>query len=492
MNNLPSKTALRLIAGIESGEIAPSEAARQIAQVHTASRENYSQTIIGGLIMSGIAWAITGGSIILPIAILFLTYDTFQKSRTDRLLAFQDINRGNFMDYLPDADRELFEDLEVNSIDVESTPEQEAIAAVEQKHPQLENLECGDVAKAVAQTLKPLIISARPRVGKGIFVNNVIHHAKQIHNACTWCLQPKPTQVELAYWKECDRFLGINLEDFDRDDTAVADRMTQFFMEWRSSSPRPTILVIDEIVKIQALQPKWFKSFLIPQLLVEASSGETDNRFVIAITQSPLTSDLGLSGGNRSAFDFMVIERYWDQDGERIDTTEHAQSARASFRSLQSTPTPEDYKISPVGCLVYHSTYGKWAGLPRYEIPCIHASDRLCFDLMTLVRSTEPSRNHGSISGSNPEPMFRDGSMGRTLYQTGYNEGLESIGSGSEPPGTYPEPIENRPRIVLELNRKGWNQTDIIDLIWGASRGGGTSYLKAIEEYREIISSADR
>ena len=48
MNSLPSKTALRLIQGIESGMIAPNEAARQIAQIHTAQQENYAQTIISG------------------------------------------------------------------------------------------------------------------------------------------------------------------------------------------------------------------------------------------------------------------------------------------------------------------------------------------------------------------------------------------------------------------------------------------------------------
>ena len=109
MNSLPSKTALRLIQGIESGTIAPNEAARQIAQIHTAQQENYAQTIISGLVLTGIAWAVTGGSLIIPVVLALLTYEQFQTQRQSRLQAFQDINRGNFLEYLPEADRELFE-----------------------------------------------------------------------------------------------------------------------------------------------------------------------------------------------------------------------------------------------------------------------------------------------------------------------------------------------------------------------------------------------
>ena len=111
MNNLPSKTTLELIQSLESGQIDPTEAARRIAQVHTAKSETYSQTLIGGLVLAGIAWAITGGSPTIPAVIAFLTWDEYQNQRQERLQSFQHISQGKILEYLPDGDRELFAEL---------------------------------------------------------------------------------------------------------------------------------------------------------------------------------------------------------------------------------------------------------------------------------------------------------------------------------------------------------------------------------------------
>jgi hypothetical protein len=228
-------------------------------------------------------------------------------------------------------------------------------------HPQLANIIVGDIALSLAHKLKPTIISARPRVGKGIITSHAIGHVKQRHGATVWVLQPKPAPTELAYWKHADRFLALNLEDYPVDDPDIALKLTAFFMEWRSQPHRPTLLVVDELIKIQAMQPKWYKSQFIPQVLVEGSSGETDGRYLWCITQSPLVSDLGMSGGNRSAFDFMAIERW--------ETTDHAESVRKSVSSLNSIPAEADYQKSPVGCLMYHSAYGRWGRRPGIPHP---------------------------------------------------------------------------------------------------------------------------
>jgi hypothetical protein len=172
--------------------------------------------------------------------------------------------------------------------------------------------------------------------------------------------------------------LGLNLEDYPKDDPQVAAQMTAFFLAWRSQAYRPTLLVIDELVKIQAMQPKWYKDFLIPQCIVEGSSGETDKRYLYLVTQSPLVGDLGMSGGNRSTFDFMAIEK--------ASTSEHLESVRKSVTSLRSTPSAADYQRSPVGCLAFHSGAGCWFAVPEYGVPRIAAGDELCAELLALVR----------------------------------------------------------------------------------------------------------
>jgi hypothetical protein len=389
MNQLPSKTTLQMIQAIESGEISHLEAGARLAKINLARQDPYTKTLIGGLLLVGLAWTITGGSIIIPAAIALLTFDQFTTARNTRLASFQSIARGDFLAYLPEADRALFteSESETQSPQASQNPIDQGAAGTKadkpteqgiQVHPQLQNIQLGDISLSLAHKIKPTIVSARPRVGKGIIVSHAIAHAKQIHGVTAWVLQPKPATGELGYWKHADRFLGINLEDHPRDCPIVAAQMTEFFMAWRAQPSRPTMLVIDELVKIQAMQPKWYKDFLIPQCIVEGSSGETDRRYLYLVTQSPLVGDLGMSGGNRSSFDFMAIET--------AETTDHAESIKQSVPSLKAIPTAADFQISPIGSLIYHTALGRWAAVPRYDIPTIAPTDILCPELEAIAR----------------------------------------------------------------------------------------------------------
>jgi hypothetical protein len=492
MNNLPSKTTLHLINSLENGEIDHTEAAKRIAQMHTAKTENYTQTLTLGILLAGISWALTGGSVIIPLAIGFLTWETYTNQRHHRLQAFKHISQGQILEYLPDEERELFETLltEKPTEQGVQNPEDQGAAVplpetVAQSgiHSQLLNIECGNVAEAITRILKPLIITARPRVGKSLVTAHAIDHAKQQHGASVWVMQPKPTPSELSYWKQADRFLGIYLEDYPIDDPTIADQLTTFFREWRSAPARPIVLVIDELVKIQAMQPNWYKKFFLPQCVVEGSSGETDNRFLWLLTVSPLVTDLGLTNGNRSIFDLMTLQT--------VASKEHGASIKRSLEIIKALPADEDFEKSPVGVLAFHSSFGKWAAVPSYPVPQILPTDRLCPEIMALVQP-------GSIVGSTSEPglnRVQDSEPGSDIGSTRepyIQKTLEADSSnpvqGSVQPSSDPEPMPNRARVVVELNRKGMAQTEIIELIWGVKKGGSKGYQTALEEFRAIIS----
>ena len=83
MNSLSRQTTEHLIQSLEAGEIDHTEAAKRIAQLHTANTENYSQTLITGIVIAGLSWALTGGSIIIPAAIAFLTWESYSNQRRD-------------------------------------------------------------------------------------------------------------------------------------------------------------------------------------------------------------------------------------------------------------------------------------------------------------------------------------------------------------------------------------------------------------------------
>jgi hypothetical protein len=492
MNSLPSKTTLHLINSLEKGEIDHTEAAKRIAQLHTANTENYAQTLTIGIVLAGISWALTGGGLVIPIAIVFMTWETYSNQRRDRLEAFKHIAQGQILEYLPDEEREFFEPLLAEKPTKQGiqNPEDQGAArpepeTVTQKgiHRQLLNIECGDVAKVIAHNLKHLLITARPRVGKGILVSHTIGYAKQLHGAVVWVIQPKPTLEELGYWKQADRFLGFYVEDYETDDPTIAEKLTTFFKEWRANSHRPTILVIDELRKLKAMQPTWYRDFLVPQFVAESSSGETDRRFLWLITVSPLVGDIGISGGDRSSFDVITLQT--------VESRDHRESVKKSVASLEALPTDDDFKKSPVGSLVFHSAIGKWAAVPSYPVPKILPTDRLCPEIMARVpvgssvgSVTEPNGTNGTQN----EPGFGLGSMSRTLTTRPITPYSSNSGSGSVPGSEPTEPIPNRARIVCELLRRGSTQTEIIDLIWGATKGGGKAYQTALEEYRAIVA----
>jgi hypothetical protein len=495
MNSLPSKTTLHLIKSLESGDIDHTEAARQIARIHTAKSENYAQILIIGILLAGFSWSLTGGSVIIPIAIGIMTWDTYSNQRRERLEAFKHIAQGQILEYLPDADREVFESLLTEkpteqgfqNPEAQDAPRTEPENQVQKGiHRQVLNIECGDVAQVIAHELRPLIISARPRVGKGILTAQAIAYAKQLHGASVWVIQPKPAPEELGYWKQADRFLGFYLEEYEVDDPTIAEQLTTFIKEWRASPHRPRILLIDELAKVKAMQPTWYKKFLIPQLVVEGSSGETDKRFLWLLTVSPLVGDLGISGGDRSTFDLITLQTVASRD--------HRESFKKSVSSLEALPSDDDFKKSPVGTLVFHSAIGLWAAVPSYPVPKILPGDRLCPEVRALV---QPGSNLGSNSepGLNPvqhsEPGSDLGSNREPYIQKTLEPNSPNPVHGSVQPGSDLEPMPNRVRVVVELNRRGMGQTEIIELIWGVRKGGTKGYQTALEEYRAIVAEYD-
>ncbi len=258
-----------------------------------------------------------------------------------------------------------------------------------------------DIAGYMADNLGPTLVTATPRTGKGVILSRFWRLAKQ-KGCSVWVLQPKPSDKELGYWQGCDRFLPIMLENYDIDSLDVAQQIRDFVMEWRSQQHRPTVLIIDEMVKIQACQPKlyeWLKS----QVLVEMSSGETDDRFIYLVTQSPLVGDIGLSGGNRAILNLVALARK--------DKSEHLNSL---CKSLRSVPKPDSnlyrHSKSPKPSVVYHSSLNRWYPMPCYDVP---DSDPALVEFMAWHQENNGQVTFTQFKNSN---RFRNFTRSRAEY----------------------------------------------------------------------------
>lgn len=222
----------------------------------------------------------------------------------------------------------------------------------------------GNPAAILAQRLRPTLISANPRVGKGVTVAHAYRQA-QANGAAVWVIQPKYHPKEHWYWDAADHALGFMADSLETKDAieAMQDQMQEFIFAWRQIPQRPKVLIIDELAMLKVTFKTWYESFLKPQLVMELSSGETDDRALWAMTQSSLVGDIGVSGGMRSTFDLLTLQTPTSQG--------HLESLRASDKTIPAIDDPALFErsFSPKQAVFYHSALDEWLPMVAYEVP---------------------------------------------------------------------------------------------------------------------------
>jgi hypothetical protein len=384
MNSL-SKNQLKTLIQLESqGKVTPKEIYKRCALAKVQRQDNYVSTaivhVIVGVMLVGFA-----GQLIIPIVGASWLY-TWMKAYRSRQESIRRINGGHIADYLDPDDRVSFEadmkalaTIEAVAVPTEPAAQVDPAGQVEAhqaiadfQQPSVSThimppiakpaLQVVDLSRAMGQSLHPTIISAKPRIGKGMVIQAAWRHAKKAHPGLTvWVLDPKPHPTERGYWQGVDRYWGRMVEDFPQNDETLTAELTEFIHEWRAQGDRPTLLIVDELVKLEAVLPKWYKDFLISTMKVEASSGETDQRYLWAIAQSPQVKDLGLTGGSRAVFDFLTLQRE--------DSIDHAERVKASISAIKCIPTIEQFQSVPSGVAFWHSRVNRWGGVPLMEVP---------------------------------------------------------------------------------------------------------------------------
>ena len=247
---------------------------------------------------------------------------------------------------------ELGEIVDDSSIDIVVTPVEQAPQPM-------------DIAKYMAVNLRPTLISAVPRSGKGIVVAQLWREFKQMHPyGIVWVIQPKPHPLEAGYWDGVDRFWGEMIEGAlgkPKEIKRISEELTNFIDQWRRQPQRPKMLIIDEGVKLQSVLPKWYNDYLKPTVQVEASSGETDDRYLYIVSQSPLATDVGISTGNRASLEFLHIHKPGAEECLGI--------MRKSFNSV---PEPDaelhQHSTSPKTAIFYHTGLSEWHPMPAYPV----------------------------------------------------------------------------------------------------------------------------
>ncbi|NJM68109.1 MAG: hypothetical protein HC851_21800 [Acaryochloris sp. RU_4_1] len=498
---MPSKTTMQLIQALESGAIDQTEAARRIAQVHTAKSENYAQTLIAGLVLAGVAWAITGGSIIIPAAIAYLTLDSYSTQRKTRLQTFQNIAQGKILEYLPDKERELFTELEAQTLiqpgiqnpedqgNARAQPETQTAQATQATITQ-------DIATHFLENLRCTFLCAPPRTGKGIVAAAMMLGFKaQFPGAWLGSCTIKQFQGERWYWTSSDRHINPSTESGACLLTA-AKEIYNLYQQWiatPSQPVKPSLLVIDELrdtlLRLKGLTMgevapdypnggKGFPDWLRDELVSAATMNQCHHRYVLLI--APVNTATGLTFPNANA-----LQSY---AAYVLVTPEEMAFTRAG-NSAFSAPAiaVDDARFGGWHGLGWSTKGSQWLG-----VPLLGQDDLAHLEAASLPRSTwVPSPELGSKSGSTSNQSSTSVLTVERQEPRAIEQALNPTVLGSVLPGSDDEPTPNRAHVARELNRKGWPQTEILTLLWGVKRGGSKRYKEALEEYRAIVSDSE-
>lgn len=502
MNNLPSKTTFDLIQALEAGTIAPTEAARRIAQAHAAKTETYAQTLIGGMVLAGIAWAITGGSPIIPAVIAFLSWDTYQTQRQERLQTFQHISQGKILEYLPDEDRELFTELlpETQSQSEFQNPEDQGAPKAESETQSQQGMQptaaasevTTDVASHFLENLRCTFLCAPPRTGKGVVATAMMNGFKKTFAAgwlgsCTI----KQFEGENWYWKYSDRHINPSLES-GMDPIAAAKSIYSLYRDWMttpSNPTKPSLLVIDELrdtlLRLEGVtmgditsefpnEKKGFADWLRDELVSAATMNQCHDRYVLLIAPVNTAKALTFTSAN-------ALQSY----AAYVLVTPSELSFTKAGASVFSAPAigTDDPKFGEWHGLAWSTKGSQWLGIPRVNVAEITQAQGGHFPGSSPVQHLEPS----SKSRFNSEPGSSSVQTDEPLSRQGLEACFKNSVHGSKHYGSDLEPTLNRLSMVRELNRREWSQTEIVEFLWGVKKGGTRGYQIALDEYRAIV-----
>jgi hypothetical protein len=321
--------------------------------------------------------------------------------------------------------------------------------------PQADSYRVGNPAAILAQRLRPTLISANPRTGKGLTIAHAYRQA-QANGAAVWVIQPKFHPKERGYWADADNVLGFMADELatKEDIEAIQERMQEFIFAWRQIPQRPKVLIIDELAMLKVTFKTWYESFLKPQLVMELSSGETDDRALWAMTQSSLVGDIGVSGGMRATFDLLTLQTPTSQG--------HLESLRASDKTIPPIDDPAIYErsFSPKQAVFYHSALDEWLPMVAYEVP-----------------KPEPELGQQSYPGAT------------SLATSGNQDGAGAVALPETEVSSF-QSAQNTPDLALIIAvtralETGLSRSDIIKTVLGYT---GKRYAQGGELYDRILS----
>ncbi|MBD1856586.1 MULTISPECIES: hypothetical protein [Leptolyngbya] len=303
----------------------------------------------------------------------------------------------------------------LNAVEVQSSPMIQSVASVAQKQAS------EDIAKSLAEHLQSTLIVGQPGAGKGLTIAYATRWIKQLHPDCQiWAIDPKSDPSEVDYWKSCDRLLQCPIRPFTpaEDMEAIQDAIDNFIAEFQNLHAPMKLLIFDEALAVKEKTGQWFKG-LMAGFNALSSMGRSSKQYGWLVSQSPNTSDFGISGGTRNVY-------------RRVLLLAKSNQGLIANRSTFFSGEPTQSQLNETGRVYFDSITNSWGITPVYH---------------DLVRDV-PAKSEPKI-----EPKSRRISLESLMQSTEAEHPVEQFYHGDSMPSDDTESDSSELAIRTEIKR---------------------------------------
>lgn len=368
-----------------------------------------------------------------------------------------------------------------------------------------------DRLQSFASKGRNLFIVAKPGAGKGVFLSNYIRWRKQAQSALhVFVIDPKNDPRERGYWAEpWITHIGFRADVLPTDDLVLElqSAFDEYVSFCRQRPDLPVLLIVDEALLITEVlncaDDKGTKNLLKGQITRVGSVGDSHDRHIVVVSQSPNSGDVSVSAGTLKMLDKVCILKE-----DQAEVIQHG--AKFGGFSLDRPPTNAEVahlcRKSPVGRAIFIG--GELVPMPKLEnYSGWNRDDRRFEGAVQSGSEIGSGAVQARFSGSEIGSTLNRGSETiQALNRPEINAFSDSVQTGSavqnhaEPLLNHSEPLVQASFFTnLNLNRKdaidriqglqesGMNQSQIILALWNARKGGSKSYAEAIAQYRDLM-----
>lgn len=208
----------------------------------------------------------------------------------------------------------------------------------------------------LAEELKSTIVVGQPGAGKGLLVSWALKHLKRRNpDLQVWIWDPKAEPSERGYWASADMYQGQRLSAFlDVDEDEYTERLLEFLGKFEQVQG-PKLVVLDEAMALRERLGAKNWQRVVRGFNAICSMGRSSQMYGWILSQTPNTTDLGLTGGARNVYRRILLIDREDQGLLNNGTT-----------FFEGRPGIQHFELS--GRAAYDSLSG-WSALERLSVP---------------------------------------------------------------------------------------------------------------------------